>query len=61
MKIKVGKSEVTAKSDGGISFYPKHSSSRNYPIFGIEVQGPPKLFGHVTNLHVIIYKSEITK
>jgi len=37
MKIKLGSIEVIAKSDGGITFHPKASSSSGYPILCIEV------------------------
>jgi len=37
MKMKLGSVEVTAKSDGGITFHPKASSSSGYPILCIEV------------------------
>jgi hypothetical protein len=38
MQIQLGSTKVTAKSDGGISFYPTSSSLPLYPIFCIEVQ-----------------------
>jgi hypothetical protein len=37
MHVQLGSIKVTAKSDGGISFYPTSSSSPVYPIFCIEV------------------------
>ena len=37
MGIKLGKSKVTTKSDGGITFYPESTTSPNHPIFVIEV------------------------
>ena len=38
MYLKLGPTRVTAKSDGGSSFFPESSSSTNYPIFCIEVR-----------------------
>lgn len=37
MEIKLGSIKVTSKSDGGITFHPKASSSSGYPILCIEV------------------------
>jgi hypothetical protein len=36
MHIQLGSVHVTAKTDGGISFYPTSSSLPIYPIFSIE-------------------------
>ena len=37
MRIQLGATRVTAKSDGGLSFYPTLASAPNYPVFCIEV------------------------
>jgi len=42
MEITLGNSKVTAKSDGGISFYPESSAKPAYPIFCIEVVFPSR-------------------
>ena len=42
MKIKLGTTTVTAISDGGLSLYPKPSSSIHIPILCMEV--PPARF-----------------
>jgi hypothetical protein len=39
MKIRLGRTQVTAKSDGGLSLYPS-SSSCHYPVLCIEVVPP---------------------
>jgi hypothetical protein len=40
MKLTLGKAVVGTQSDGGLSFYPKPTSSSSFPVFCIEVFHP---------------------
>ena len=40
MRITLGSTGVTVRSDGGLSFYPNPASSDNHPVLCIEVSSP---------------------